>query len=56
MPSGKRNLITVKGMGLIFFTVRGRFIPRCAFWHTTVQWILTNPNSSVLKLTKVCSD
>ena len=24
--------------------------------QSCIQWILTNPNSSVLKLTKVCSD
>jgi len=36
MPTDQRNLITAKATRLIFFTVRHRFSPRGAFWHTAV--------------------
>ena len=37
MPSDKRNSITAKATGLIFFTVLRRFGPTGAFRHTAVR-------------------
>ena len=59
MPSDKRNSITANATGLIFFTVRRRFIPRGAFWHTTVRAMHSSgtyqypPLSSLLRVKSV---